>query len=71
MISSSIQTLLSVLEFHQVSINARGLYHRSGIAPCPEDYYRTTIPQYIQKVNKNEQNIKLPNDVIFCKRCKV
>ena len=39
-ISSPIQTLLSVLEFHQVSrIAARGLYHRSGISPCPEDLF--------------------------------
>lgn len=36
--SSFIQTLLSVLELHQVlRSRARGLYRRSGIAPCPED----------------------------------
>lgn len=37
-ISSSIQTILSVLEFHQIlRLHARGLYRRSGISPCPED----------------------------------
>ena len=38
-ISSSIQTILSVLESHQIlRSRARGLYRRSGISPCPEDY---------------------------------
>ena len=38
--SSFIQTLLSVLEFHQfMRFSARGLYRRSGISPCPEDKY--------------------------------
>ena len=36
--SSSIQTILSVLELHQIlPLPARGLYRRSGISPCPED----------------------------------
>ncbi len=35
--SSPIQTLLSVPESHRISENARGLYRRSGISPCPED----------------------------------
>lgn len=37
-ISSFIQTILSVLELHQiVRHSVRGLYRRSGITPCPED----------------------------------
>ena len=32
-----IQTILSVPEFHRFSLSARGLYRRSGNAPCPED----------------------------------
>lgn len=36
---SSIQTVLSVLEFHQVNhYVGRGLYRRSGFSPCPEGY---------------------------------
>ena len=36
--SSFIQTILSVLELHQiVRHSVRGLYRRSGITPCPED----------------------------------
>jgi len=36
--SSSIQTVLSVLEFHQVnSLEFVDYNHRSGISPCPED----------------------------------
>ena len=34
--SSSIQTVLSVSELHRFGLSARGLYRRSGIAPCPE-----------------------------------
>ena len=38
-ISSSIQTVLSVLESHQIMCSrTRGLYRRSGISPCPEDF---------------------------------
>ena len=37
-LSSSIQTILLVLEFHQIlRIHARGLYRQSGISPCLED----------------------------------
>jgi hypothetical protein len=46
---STIQTILSALELHQIMrLRARGLYHRSGIhlhifmaqmSPCPEGYY--------------------------------
>jgi len=37
--SSSIQTILSVLDFHQIMrLRARGLYRRSGISPCPEEF---------------------------------
>ena len=37
-LSSFIQTILSVLESHQIlRRRARGLYRRSGISPCPED----------------------------------
>ena len=56
--SSSIQTILSVLELHQIlPLPARGLYRRSGISPCPEDIcslfsFRsrqyTTIPPKMQ-----------------------
>ena len=36
--SSFIQTILLVLELHQiVRFCARGLYRQSGISPCPED----------------------------------
>ena len=36
--SSPIQTILSVLESHQIlRQSARGLYRRSGISPCPEE----------------------------------
>lgn len=53
---SSIQTLLSVLEFHQVShiSTARGLYRRSGITPCPEDmfiFYIFIIHSLMQNFN--------------------
>lgn len=42
MLSSPIQTLLSVLELHQIKAKCfRGLYHRSGITPCPEDLFCT------------------------------
>ena len=34
-----IQTILSASEFHRVCLSARGLYHRWGIAPRPEDFY--------------------------------
>ena len=38
---SSIQTILSVPESHRFLRGcARGLYRRSGIAPCPEDIFR-------------------------------
>ena len=37
---SSIQTIRSVLELHQIMRqSASGLYRRSGIAPCPEDIF--------------------------------
>ena len=50
---------LSVLESHQIMcISTRGLYRRSGITPCPEDYYLIlyiwivfTIPLYVMIVN--------------------
>ena len=36
--SSFIQTVLLVLELHQICAEAlRGLYRQSGISPCPED----------------------------------
>jgi len=35
--SSLIQTILSASESHRVSLAARGLYHRWGITPRPED----------------------------------
>ena len=36
--SSFIQTILLVLELHQIMCRStRGLYRQSGIAPCPED----------------------------------
>ena len=60
--SSLIQTLLSVLEFHQISRShishalqrihvfaGRGLYRRLGLSPDPEDfipYFDNTIPLY-------------------------
>ena len=37
--SSLIQTLLSVLESHQINPKARGLYRRWGIAPRPEELF--------------------------------
>ena len=44
LLSSIIQTVLSVLESHQIKrCSARGLYRRSGISPCPEDVYETII----------------------------
>jgi hypothetical protein len=36
---SSIQTLLSPPESNRFSHKARGVYRRSGIAPCPEFYH--------------------------------
>jgi len=37
---STIQTILSAPEFHRIMhLRARGLYRRSGIAPCPEGFY--------------------------------
>ena len=52
--SSPIQTILSVLESHQIlRRNARGLYRRSGISPCPEElifnlchHYNTKNPEF-------------------------
>lgn len=38
--SFPIRTIPSVLEFHQISLHSlkgHGLYHRSGISPCPKD----------------------------------
>lgn len=56
MISSFIQTVLSVTESHRIMLllpevsdeAARGLthccdHHRSGIAPCPEDPYEAVF----------------------------
>ena len=37
-VSSLIQTILSAPETHRINLSARGLYRRSGIAPCPEEY---------------------------------
>jgi len=34
--SSLIQTILSAMESHHVSLSARGLYRRWGLAPRPE-----------------------------------
>jgi len=38
--SSSIQTILSVPEFNRFNpfYGSRGLYRRSGISPCPEEW---------------------------------
>ena len=40
-LSFLIRTVPSVLESHQIGLSFRevhGLYHRSGIAPCPKDH---------------------------------
>ena len=45
--SSSIQTILSVLDFHQIMRqHACGLYRRSGISPCPEEYHIYLLSYY-------------------------
>ena len=47
-LSSPIQTILSVSESHRIlRKNARGLYRRSGISPCPEEI--SFFPIIIQK----------------------
>ncbi len=54
--SSSFQTLLSVPYFRTaLPFTARGLHRRSGITPCPEDYFgckdtKKLIPTYSNKV---------------------
>ena len=46
--SSFIQTILLVLELHQIMcFYARGLYRQSGISPCPEDI---SIQLYIPRI---------------------
>ena len=53
LLSSPIQTILSVLESHQIlRRNARGLYRRSGISPCPEEYHIYLLPYYNMKKNE-------------------
>ena len=37
--SSFIQTILSASELHRICLTARGLYHRWGITPRPEDLF--------------------------------
>ncbi len=38
-LSSFIQTVLSAPELRRICLAARGLYHRWGIAPRPEECY--------------------------------
>ena len=46
--SSFIQTILLVLELHQIMrFYARGLYRQSGISPCPED---TSIQLFLSNI---------------------
>ena len=46
---------LSVSELHRFSPKARGLYRRSGISPCPEDYLLAkSIAQNRTLVKKRE-----------------
>ena len=52
-LSSSIQTILSASESHRINLTARGLYHRWGLAPRPEDSYSTKkiiapIPYFVK-----------------------
>ena len=41
--SSFIQTILSASESHRIGLAARGLYHRWGLSPRPEDFIFFTV----------------------------
>ena len=58
--SSLIQTLLSVLELHQINPKARGLYRRWGIAPRPEELFLWA--QYTSICSENQADILFYSD---------
>ena len=58
---SIIRTIPSVAEFHRINrfSTARGLYHRWGISPRPENSYCFHYNTCCDFVNKNIENNKI------------
>ena len=56
--SSLIQTILSAMESHHVSLSARGLYRRWGLAPRPEVAWYSIRCEYSTGLRACQQSVK-------------
>ena len=63
--SSFIQTVLSAPESHRIMPQARGLYRRQGLSPCPEDIFFLIIILYLGFVKYLHYNLYIFSQILY------